>query len=103
MATRIKLKAKNWQNYQHYKDRKAPWVKLPRSLLDDYDFNALPIASKALAPMLLLLATEHLDGLIDGNVEQISFRLRMTSEQFLEGLIPLLEQGFFIDSSSVQS
>lgn len=32
---------RNWQKFQHYKDRKPAWIKLHIELLDDYEFNQL--------------------------------------------------------------
>ncbi len=37
---------KNFERYQHYKDRSPPWIKLYNDLLDDYEFGILPDASK---------------------------------------------------------
>ena len=50
------LRVKNWQQFQHYKHRNPPWIKLHQSLLDDYDFARLPDASKLLALCIWLLA-----------------------------------------------
>ena len=50
---------KSWDRFQHYRDRNPPWVKLHKQFLDDFDFHSLPVASRALAPMLWLLASEH--------------------------------------------
>jgi hypothetical protein len=36
---------RNWDRFQHYKDRRPPWIKLYDSILDDEEFVALqPIA-----------------------------------------------------------
>lgn len=91
---------KNWSEFQHYKDRAPPWIKLHRVLLDNYEFSCLPIASKALAPFLWLLASEYEGGRIDGSPEKISFRLRVTPDQFTEALKPLVSAGFFICDSA---
>lgn len=50
------LRVRNLGKYQHYRDRNPPWVKLHRDLLEDYDFEQLPDATKAHAILLLLLA-----------------------------------------------
>ena len=47
-----RLRPKSWNEFQHYKRPHPPWVKLHKRLLDDFEFQSLPIASKALAPML---------------------------------------------------
>lgn len=89
------LTPKNWTEFQHYKDREPSWIKLHKSLLTNYEFVCLPVASKALAPMLWLLASEYKDGIIDASLDKIAFRLSMTRGQLAEALSPLIESGFF--------
>jgi hypothetical protein len=36
------LRVRNWEKFQHYKDRQPPWIKLHVSLIDDYEFTVLP-------------------------------------------------------------
>lgn len=91
----MKIRPKNWQEFQHYKDRSPPWIKLHRKLLDDRAFNALPLASKALAPFLWLLASESKDGWFDGSAEEITFRLRWKLSEVQTGLKHLISSGFF--------
>jgi len=86
---------KNWQEFQHYKDRSPPWIKLHRNILDNRDFHKLPVASRALAPMLWLLASEHDDGHINAAPEEIAFRLRMSESSAKDALKPLIDSGFF--------
>lgn len=91
----MSLTPKNWQSFQHYKDRAPVWIKLHRSLLDDADFHCLPIASKALAPMLWLVASEYEGGCITVPPQKIAWRLRMSVDEFTEALRPLIDGGFF--------
>lgn len=86
---------KNWGTFQHYGKRRPPWIKLHRGLLDDYAFHCLHDASRALAPCLWLLASEYSEGKIPANVTVIAFRMRMSEKRLLDGLIPLIEAGFF--------
>ena len=76
------MKIKNWSKFQHFKDRRPPWIKLYRDLLDDIDWHMLdPLASKVLV-MCWLIASED-----DGNIPDIktlAFRLRMTEKQTSE-------------------
>lgn len=97
----MKLIPKNWANFQHYKHRSPPWIKLHKNLLDDMQFQRLPIASKALAPMLWLLASESNDGVIHRSPEEIAFRLRMTEKEVITAITPLIEIGFFVDADNV--
>jgi hypothetical protein len=93
---RMKLIAKNWDEFQHYKDRSPAWIKLHRHLLDNYEYQSLPVASRALAPMLWLIASESADGSIDAQPAKLAFRLRMTVSEVTEALTPLISNGFFI-------
>jgi len=97
----MKLIPKNWDNFQHYKHRSPPWIKLHKNLLDDMAFQRLPIASKAIAPMLWLLASESHDGVIHKSPEEIAFRLRMTEKEVISSIKPLIDNGFFIEDSNV--
>ena len=97
----MKLIPKNWANFQHYKHRSPPWIKLHKNLLDDMEYQRLPVASKALAPMLWLLASESNDGVIHRSPEEIAFRLRMTEKDVINAIKPLIKIGFFIDADSM--
>lgn len=85
----------NWADLQHYKDRSPPWIKLHKKLLDNFEFQSLPVASRALAPMLWLLASEHDLGYIDATPEKLAFRLRMTESTAKDALKPLIDKEFF--------
>jgi hypothetical protein len=95
------LQPKNWAVFQHYKDRCPPWIKLHRDLLNDRSFMRLPIASKALAPMLWLLASESKDGVFDGSLDELLFRLHITPKEYQDGVKPLIDNDFFILVSGV--
>ena len=73
------MKIKNWSKFQHFKDRRPPWIKLYRDILDDIDWHQLdPLASKVLV-MCWLIASED-----DGNIpdiKKLAFRLRMPEKQ----------------------
>ena len=95
------LQPKNWAVFQHYKDRCPPWIKLHRDLLNDRAYMCLPIASKALAPMLWLLASESKDGVFDGSLDELVFRLHITEKEYQAGVKPLIDNDFFIIASGV--
>ena len=97
----MKLIPKNWTKFQHYKDRCPPWIKLHRDILNDRAFANLPIASKALAPLLWLLASESKDGSFDAASDELAFRLHIASKDIEAGLKPLIERGFFVDASTM--
>jgi hypothetical protein len=95
------LKPKNWEKFQHYRDRCPPWIKLHRDLLNDRAYMNLPIASKAIAPLLWLLASESKDGSFNAASEELAFRLRIASKDIELGLKPLIDNGFFVDASTM--
>lgn len=95
METFLILVPKNWRDFQHYKDRAPPWIRLQKTLLDNYDFQCLPVASRALAPMLWLVASDSIDGHFDAAVEKLAFRLRQTEQEIQKALKPLIDKGFF--------
>ena len=97
----MQLQPKNWDVFQHYKDRCPPWIKLHRDLLNNRDYICLPLASKALAPLLWLLASESKDGVFDASTEELVFRLRMTESEVIDGVKPLIDKGFFVIASGV--
>lgn len=95
------LQPKNWDRFQHYKDRCPPWIKLHRDILTNRDFARLPLASKALAPLLWLLASESKDGRFEACTEELEFRLHIKARDIEEGLKPLIDKGFFVVASGV--
>lgn len=70
------IRVKDWGKFQHFKDRRPPWIKLYRDILDDIEWHELdPVAAKCLV-MLWLIASENDGDLPD--VRKLSFRLRMS-------------------------
>lgn len=78
MAVRIK----NWDDFQHYKGRTPPWIKLYRKLLDDPEWFALSGDASKMLANCWLLASEH-DGELP-DLATIAFRLRMSEKRAAE-------------------
>lgn len=93
----MKLFVRNFEKFQHYKKRRPPWIQLHRSLLDNREFQNLPDASRALAPMLWLLATEKWDGMLDVTTDELAWRLRKDTSWLEQALQPLINAAFFVD------
>lgn len=51
------LRVKNLEKFQHYRNRRPPWIKLHRSVLEDYHFRRLQDASKAHLMLLWVVAS----------------------------------------------
>lgn len=92
-------KIPDWDVFQNYKDRRPPWIRFHRSLLDNRKFQSLPLSARAMLPMMWLLATENADymsGVVDLSDEDICFRLRITQAE-LEKNIEVLVSSCFIE------
>jgi hypothetical protein len=78
---------KNWNTFQHYKERSPPWIKLHRTLLDDKEFHDLPGEDARFLVLVWLLASEdkHQIGTLP-TVPEIAFRLRMTEQEVRKSL-----------------
>lgn len=96
------LHVKNWKEFQHYRGRRPPWIKLHRPLLDDFEFSALPVASQAIAIRVWLFASESADGSIPSDLKKLSYRFRMTEREVVAAVKPLIDNGFldgYLDAS----
>lgn len=83
---------KNFEKFQHYKDRSPPWIRLYNSLLDDYEFARLPDASKAHLLAIWLLASRY-ENKVPYDPEWVARRINATSPVDLNGLA---EAGFIV-------
>lgn len=91
------MHVKNWHEFQHYKQRRPPWIKLHRQILDDFKFHRLPVASRALAPCIWLLASEYQDGNFPCDLDELSFRLHQPVSDIKSAIYPLLDAGFLVN------
>ena len=88
---------KNWDKYQHYKDRNPPWIKLNREVIDDYDICRLQDASRLLQILLWVLASQT-NNRIPNDPEWIQNRLNLNTKVNLKELI---DKGFIVLEESV--
>lgn len=68
------LRVKNWEEFQHYKDRNPPWIKLHRALLDNYDFCSLKDHQKAHLMLIWIHASQN-NGLIPHDAKFLERKL----------------------------
>jgi hypothetical protein len=88
------VQIKNWKKFQHFKERRPPWIKLYRDILEDpMWFKLDPLSAKCLV-MLWLVASEN-DGILP-DLETISFRLRITPEK-TENILTTLKHWIIFD------
>jgi hypothetical protein len=96
------FRVRNWDKFQHYKNRNPPWIKLHTELLENYDFARLPDASKLLALCIWMLAARS-DNKIPADPVWVQSKCNIKSKvdlqplfdgQFIEWIqeLPLPEQ-----------
>jgi len=78
------LRIKNWHEFQHYKDRNPPWIKLHCSLLNDYEFGRLQDACKAHLILIWLFASTQKDGLVPADPVFLKKKLGLQREPDLK-------------------
>lgn len=87
----------NWKEYQHYKDRNPPWVKLYFSLLTSESWVVADDAGRALMVAIILVASRN-DGRIPANPEYVR---KLASLNSKPNFAPLVESGFLVDASGL--
>jgi hypothetical protein len=89
---------KNFDEFQHYRDRSPPWIKLYNRLLDDYEFGLLRDASKFHLVAIWLLASRS-ENKIPYDPEWVARRINAS------GAVDLLElatRGFIVVDQELQ-
>jgi deoxyribodipyrimidine photolyase len=95
------MRIKNWNKFQHFKDRRPPWVKLYRDILDDVEWFELDATSSKALVMFWLIASEY-DGELP-DAKTLAFRLRTTEsaiKTICSKLNHWLEQDDIVTTSS---
>jgi 5-methylcytosine-specific restriction endonuclease McrA len=88
---------KGWGEFQHYKDRNPPWIKLHRGLLDNIDYFTLSADAAKALPLIWILASER-NGILP-EAGELGFRLRVAKE-FIDPIVQeLYNAGFLRDAS----
>lgn len=84
------LKIKNWEKFQHYKDRNPTWIKLHRQILQSREWVMLDNTSKAVMIAVMLLACQSDDSTIPYDDDYVA------TVTFIRGakLKPLIDIGF---------
>ena len=97
------MKVKNWKQFQHFKNRTPPWIKLYRNILDDPDWHELSPEGAKILVMLWLIASEDKDK--RGSLpclKKLAFRLRI-SEDELSAQLPKLKHWLNGDINTTSS
>ena len=90
---------KNWESFQHYKNRNPPWIKLHFAILSSEDWVMLADASRLLAVVCMLVASRN-EGLIDTSDKGKRYIRRLAYLDDEPDFKPLIQCGFLIDASN---
>lgn len=80
------LIVKNWRDFQHYKKRSPPWIKLHRHITEDYAFAALKDACKAHLMLIWVLAAGS-EGRIPNDPKFVAKRINAAESVDLDAMI----------------
>ena len=86
MTTAQFFRVKDWDTFQHYRDRTPPWIRFYNSVLDDYEIGNLPDASKAHLFAIWLLASRY-DNKIPLDPTWIATKINARSPVDLDALL----------------
>ncbi len=91
----MRLKIKNWFDFQHYRDRCPPWIKLHFSILTSRDWVSLSDGDRVLAIACMLVASRDSagDGSFDADGEYIKRVAYLNSDPDFQ---PLVDNGFLL-------
>jgi hypothetical protein len=90
------LRVKNWRQFQHYRDRNPPWIKLHFALLSSPDWVTLNDASRVLAIASMLIASRN-DGLVPTDSAYLRRVAYLNSKPNFK---PLIDCGFLESASN---
>lgn len=79
------MRIKNWKKFQHFSNRRPPWIKLYREILDDIEWHELTGDAAKILVELWLIASEGVDGQLPP-LKTLAFRLRVTEKKLNDSL-----------------
>lgn len=96
------IKIKNWEEFQHFKDRNPPWIKLYKSLLERRDIAMISDRNFRILVGFWLLASEDesRQGILP-NIDDISFRLRKEKDEINQAIQELRDFLIFDDNDMI--
>lgn len=84
------IRIENYRRYQHYKERRPPWVKQHRDFWTDYDMCIQNPSTRLVALFLISYASEFPNELIPYNISELSRRSsvnRKVVERAIDNLV----------------
>lgn len=96
------LALRNYKNFQHYKDRRPPWVKFHVDFLDDPELSALSPATRLVAALLTLVASVK-DNRIPESPAWLAAECNVSHREAKIALADLLAIRYLVPASEIAS
>ncbi|GMV06736.1 MAG: hypothetical protein AMXMBFR53_30110 [Gemmatimonadota bacterium] len=90
---------KGWEEFQHYKKRNPPWIRLYRTLLDNAEWATIPADAAKLLVELWLVAADKDGGLPASTA--LAWRLRRDPGDVEKWLKVLVDHDFIVPASTM--
>lgn len=87
------LRVRNWERFQHYKNRRPPWIKYHVEALDDHELTSLDFRARLVYALLLLVAART-DNNIPSDPEYIGRQITMDPVDVAIAVKELVDAGF---------
>lgn len=95
----MSLTVRDWHEFQHYKQRRPPWIKWHRKLLRNPKWFELDDAAARLFTEVLLFAAEA--GGVIPDPKELAYRLRRDEQEVVKSCKSLIARGFVEDASNM--
>lgn len=89
------LVVKDFEKFQHYKDREPPWIKLHRSLLRNYEFLQLPETAQLHLIKIWLLASQ-IGNKIPNDDAFIAREIGADNSELIRNKLLIIRAGFLV-------
>jgi uncharacterized phage protein (TIGR02220 family) len=100
------ISVKNFEKFQHYKERCPPWIKIHRSIFEDYEFECLQDSSKLHLVLIWVLASQC-DNKIRADPQWIKRKIGVKGPVDIQVLVDkgflLMEGGCVQDASKMHT
>lgn len=89
------LVVKDFEKFQHYKDREPPWIKLHRSILRNYEFLQLPETAQLHLIKIWLLASQ-IGNKIPNDDDFIAREIGADKYELIQNKLLIIRAGFLV-------
>lgn len=97
------IRIANWKEFQHYKERRPPWIKLHRTLLSKREWFELSADASKLLVNLWIVASEYAGGEIPKSSADLAWALRIPDPQLVTKWLNELQDKGFVELTNADA